>query len=147
MQHLAEGDNLLLKNEMSSKPADTRNDLSELFAENFGANATYVETLFARFRSDPALVDESWQAYFAELVGEHVVSESRKSGNIVSPQADGDGGAGIIRNRDVAPSEPSEHDALSDVGLTDESDAQRTRAKRQDAGRGGRSFVDDVTGH
>src|SRR5437879_7687945 len=51
---------------MNSKP---RNDLSEIIAENFGANATYVETLLARFRSDPALVDESWRAYFEELLG------------------------------------------------------------------------------
>src|SRR5262249_12614829 len=35
----------------------------------FGANATYVETLLARFRSDPSLVDESWRAYFEELLG------------------------------------------------------------------------------
>ena len=46
----------------------TKTDLSELIAENFGANATYVETLLARFRSDPSLVDESWRAYFAELL-------------------------------------------------------------------------------
>ncbi|HEY3102904.1 MAG TPA: multifunctional oxoglutarate decarboxylase/oxoglutarate dehydrogenase thiamine pyrophosphate-binding subunit/dihydrolipoyllysine-residue succinyltransferase subunit [Pyrinomonadaceae bacterium] len=43
--------------------------MSELIAENFGANATYVETLLARFRSDPSLVDESWRAYFEELLG------------------------------------------------------------------------------
>jgi 2-oxoglutarate dehydrogenase E1 component len=40
-----------------------------LIAENFGANATYVEGLLGRFRSDPSLVDESWRAYFAELLG------------------------------------------------------------------------------
>src|SRR2546421_8658256 len=74
-------------------PQQSNINLSEIIAENFGANATYVEALLARWRSDPALVDESWRAYFAELVGEHVVSESRKSGNIVSPQADGDGTA------------------------------------------------------
>ncbi|HEY0546783.1 MAG TPA: multifunctional oxoglutarate decarboxylase/oxoglutarate dehydrogenase thiamine pyrophosphate-binding subunit/dihydrolipoyllysine-residue succinyltransferase subunit [Pyrinomonadaceae bacterium] len=44
-------------------------DLSAVIAENFGANATYVEGLLSRFRSDPALVDESWRAYFAELLG------------------------------------------------------------------------------
>jgi 2-oxoglutarate dehydrogenase E1 component len=71
----------------------TKTDLSELIAENFGANATYVETLFARWRSDPALVDESWRAYFAELVGDLAVSEAPKPGDIVSPQADGDGAA------------------------------------------------------
>src|ERR1043166_9386457 len=44
-------------------------DFSEIIAENFGANATYVETLLARWRSNPSLVDESWQSYFEELVG------------------------------------------------------------------------------
>jgi len=71
----------------------TNTDLSELIAENFGANATYVEALLARWRSDPALVDESWRAYFTELVGTGVVSEAPKPGDIVSPQADGDGAA------------------------------------------------------
>jgi 2-oxoglutarate dehydrogenase E1 component len=47
----------------------SRIDYSEIIAENFGPNATYVEGLLQRFRSDPALVDESWRAYFAELLG------------------------------------------------------------------------------
>ena len=46
-----------------------RTDLSEIIAENFGANATYVEGLLSRFRSNPELVDESWRAYFNELLG------------------------------------------------------------------------------
>src|SRR5205085_10784997 len=53
---------------MSSEPTTVQSDLSELIAENFGANATYVETLLARFRSDPSLVDESWRTYFEELL-------------------------------------------------------------------------------
>ncbi|HEX8118128.1 MAG TPA: 2-oxo acid dehydrogenase subunit E2, partial [Pyrinomonadaceae bacterium] len=47
-----------------------RQDLSEVIAESFGANATYVEGLLGRYRSDPALVDEAWRAYFAELLGD-----------------------------------------------------------------------------
>jgi 2-oxoglutarate dehydrogenase E1 component len=47
----------------------TNSNLSEVIAENFGANATYVEGLLARWQSDPSLVDESWRAYFEELVG------------------------------------------------------------------------------
>ncbi len=46
-----------------------RTDLSEVIAENFGANATYVEGLLSRFRNNPELVDESWRAYFTELLG------------------------------------------------------------------------------
>jgi 2-oxoglutarate dehydrogenase E1 component len=55
---------------MSLEPRTTPNELSEFIAESFGANATYVEALLARFRSDPALVDDSWRAYFEELLGE-----------------------------------------------------------------------------
>ena len=40
-----------------------------MIAENFGANATYVESLLARWQSDPNLVDESWRTYFEELIG------------------------------------------------------------------------------
>ena len=47
----------------------TQTNFSELIADNFGANATYVEGLLARWQSDPSLVDESWRAYFEELVG------------------------------------------------------------------------------
>jgi 2-oxoglutarate dehydrogenase E1 component len=45
-------------------------DYSQFIAENFGANANYVETLLERFRSNPALVDESWRAYFADMLGQ-----------------------------------------------------------------------------
>ncbi|MDT7778264.1 MAG: multifunctional 2-oxoglutarate metabolism enzyme, partial [Acidobacteriota bacterium] len=48
------------------------NDLSEIIAENFGANATYVEGLLNRYRSNPSLVDEAWRTYFTELLGEAV---------------------------------------------------------------------------
>jgi multifunctional 2-oxoglutarate metabolism enzyme len=75
-------------------PQQTQIDLSEIIAENFGANATYVETLLARFRSDPSSVDESWRAYFTELLGDGAVSESPQTGRAVTlPQADGSGAA------------------------------------------------------
>ncbi|MCP9495853.1 MAG: multifunctional oxoglutarate decarboxylase/oxoglutarate dehydrogenase thiamine pyrophosphate-binding subunit/dihydrolipoyllysine-residue succinyltransferase subunit [Pyrinomonadaceae bacterium MAG19_C2-C3] len=45
-------------------------DVSEHIAENFGANASYVESMLSRFRSDPSLVDDEWRAYFAELLGD-----------------------------------------------------------------------------
>ena len=68
---------------------DIRTDLSEVIAENFGANATYVEGLLSRFRSDPQLVDESWRAYFAELLGQAAVSpqeETSENGRGVSAE-------------------------------------------------------------
>jgi multifunctional 2-oxoglutarate metabolism enzyme len=45
-------------------------DLSQVIAEEFGANATYVEGLLERFRSNPDLVDDSWRSYFTELIGD-----------------------------------------------------------------------------
>ena len=44
------------------------NNLSEYIAENFGANASYVEGLLTRYKSDPKSVDESWQTFFDELM-------------------------------------------------------------------------------
>ncbi|MDQ3818687.1 MAG: 2-oxo acid dehydrogenase subunit E2, partial [Acidobacteriota bacterium] len=63
-------------------------DLSEFIAENFGANATYVEGLLRRFRNDPALVDESWRAYFTELLGG---AQAQENGRASSGQTSGDG--------------------------------------------------------
>jgi multifunctional 2-oxoglutarate metabolism enzyme len=45
-------------------------DLSQVIAEEFGANATYVEGLLERFRSNPELVDDSWRSYFTELTSD-----------------------------------------------------------------------------
>src|SRR6267378_5156968 len=66
-------------------------DFSEIIAENFGANANYVEGLLSRFRSDPSLVDESWRTYFSELLGDradgngHSVSEGSGAAVLVEP--------------------------------------------------------------
>src|SRR2546429_4658883 len=91
MQRPFEGGSLL-NQEMSPEQPSTPNELSEVIAESFGANATYVEALLARFRSDPSLVDESWRAYFEELLGEAPVSEAQPKGRSVTlPQDDGSG--------------------------------------------------------
>jgi 2-oxoglutarate decarboxylase len=73
-----------------------RTDLSEIIAENFGANATYVEGLLSRFRSNPELVDDSWRAYFSELLGDQSTAppqETSRSGGVALRQADGGGAA------------------------------------------------------
>ncbi|HUQ34357.1 MAG TPA: multifunctional oxoglutarate decarboxylase/oxoglutarate dehydrogenase thiamine pyrophosphate-binding subunit/dihydrolipoyllysine-residue succinyltransferase subunit, partial [Pyrinomonadaceae bacterium] len=59
-------------------------DLSQFIAENFGANATYVEGLLSRFRNDPALVDESWRAYFSELLDGKAATQD--NGRAISAQ-------------------------------------------------------------
>jgi 2-oxoglutarate dehydrogenase E1 component len=56
-------------------------DLSEIIAENFGANATYVEGLLKRFRGNPQSVDESWRSYFSELLGDGAAASAEVSEN------------------------------------------------------------------
>lgn len=49
---------------MSESPTN----ISAYISENFGANASYVEGLLERYRSDPSSVDDSWQEFFAEML-------------------------------------------------------------------------------
>ena len=65
-------------------------DFSEVIAEEFGPNASYVQGLLDRFRSNPQLVDDSWRAYFTELMGD--ATSAKQSGNgkpAVATLADG----------------------------------------------------------
>ena len=45
-------------------------DRSEELVAEFGENASYVADLLARYRADPAGVDEEWRAFFRERLGE-----------------------------------------------------------------------------
>jgi 2-oxoglutarate dehydrogenase E1 component len=55
-------------------------DFSEVIAEEFGPNAPYVQGLLDRFRSNPELVDDSWRAYFSELMAGDTAT-TKQSGN------------------------------------------------------------------
>jgi 2-oxoglutarate dehydrogenase E1 component len=61
-----------------------KSDFSEVIAEEFGANATYVQGLLDRFRSNPELVDDSWRAYFGELVGDGALQAQSDNGRATS---------------------------------------------------------------
>ncbi|MGI8638610.1 MAG: multifunctional oxoglutarate decarboxylase/oxoglutarate dehydrogenase thiamine pyrophosphate-binding subunit/dihydrolipoyllysine-residue succinyltransferase subunit [Pyrinomonadaceae bacterium] len=50
-------------------------NLSEYITENFGANASYVEGLLSRYKSDPNSVDESWRTFFNDLLDGNAPSE------------------------------------------------------------------------
>lgn len=98
MQSLSRGGNLSFKEDaIVVAQQQTTNELSEFIAENFGANASYVETLLARWRSDPALVDESWRTYFAELIGDGVAAA------VVAPPADGASARDVDKGAAAAP--------------------------------------------
>ncbi len=77
--------------------------VSELIAENFGANASYVEGLLARFRADRNSVDESWREYFDELLG----------GNNSTPAAAE--AAPSATPAPAIPATPPEHAGVSDA--------------------------------
>lgn len=55
-------------------------NLSQYIEENFGANATYVEGLYDRFKGDPSSVDESWRTYFSDLLNRQVPQEPGGNG-------------------------------------------------------------------
>jgi 2-oxoglutarate decarboxylase len=82
---------VLLRHEVKETLSEerSRNDLSEIIAENFGANATYVEGLLSRYRSNPTLVDDAWRSYFTELLGESANATSDGG----SAASDGNGAA------------------------------------------------------
>ncbi len=73
------------KNKVSEKSAG----VSEYITENFGANASYVEGLLNRYKSDPNLVDESWRQYFSELLNGGNASPEKGNGQTAAtkPQA------------------------------------------------------------
>ena len=91
-----------------------RADLSEIIAENFGANATYVEGLLNRYRSNPSLVDEAWRAYFTELLGES------------APATSGNGAAAVAQTTAQATEQES-----AQTQPTEQATAQRTEQAAQ----------------
>ena len=74
-----------------------KTDFSELIAEEFGANAAYVQGLLDRFRSNPDLVDDSWRAYFNELLVTDGASAVQSTGNGQKPAP------AVIDSKPVAP--------------------------------------------
>jgi 2-oxoglutarate decarboxylase len=99
------------KHERTETVSERQNNinLSDFIAENFGANATYVEGLLSRFRSDPSLVDESWRTYFTELLGGAqaaplAVSDHTDNGRAAPRSSNGDGAAANASSASVAQS-------------------------------------------
>jgi 2-oxoglutarate dehydrogenase E1 component len=48
--------------------SEQTSNYSAYITENFGANASYVEGLLARFQADPNSVDDSWRTFFGEMI-------------------------------------------------------------------------------
>ena len=90
----------------------TKVNISEYIAENFGANASYVEGLLSRYQSDPNLVDESWRTFFAELL---------------SGAAPSDGGNG--QPTGAAPTAPQQQTQSAPAQETAERPAQTAQVK------------------
>ena len=64
-------------------------DFSEVIAEEFGANASYVQGLLERYRNNPDLVDDSWRAYFSELLRDGSAPSDNGRNVSSSPSSDG----------------------------------------------------------
>lgn len=62
-------------------------NLSEYIAESFGANASYVEGLLSRFQSDPSSVDESWRAFFGDLLNGNAQNENGNAAQTTQTQS------------------------------------------------------------
>src|SRR5262245_15676075 len=45
-------------------------EIASRIADDFGANATYVEDLLRQFQHNPNSVDEEWSDYFLSLLGD-----------------------------------------------------------------------------
>ncbi len=99
-----------------------RTDLSEIIAESFGANATYVEGLLNRYRSNPSLVDEAWRTYFAELLGD---SGAAAAGDVGSP-AGGNGSAATAGPAAAAAGDGSAQTPAAEQGQQQPAAAQTT---------------------
>jgi len=96
-------------------------NLSEFIAENFGANATYVEGLLNRYKSDPNLVDEAWRNYFGELLNGSQSQEIQSPKSEVRSQENG--------SSSIASSQPSVVEKTPQTT----GNGQRTTDKKQPA--------------
>src|SRR5262245_64537724 len=65
-------------------------EIASRIADDFGANATYVEDLLRQFQHNPNSVDEEWGDYFQSLLSgdESIKVESRRDGATAPAEAD-----------------------------------------------------------
>ncbi|MEP6635933.1 MAG: multifunctional oxoglutarate decarboxylase/oxoglutarate dehydrogenase thiamine pyrophosphate-binding subunit/dihydrolipoyllysine-residue succinyltransferase subunit [Acidobacteriota bacterium] len=96
---------------------DQKTDLSEIIAENFGPNATYVEGLLSRFRSNPELVDESWRAYFAELLGNGSGGDGLQAKASQSVSDNGSGAAATVVARETPTEAPAKVESAANPAV------------------------------
>lgn len=85
--------------------SEKANNFSEFIKDNFGSNASYVEGLLARYKSDAKSVDESWQVYFADLLsGRSPATEPAKvQPAAATPVAESKAPAPIVLSPDTVP--------------------------------------------
>ena len=102
-----------ISRQVSRLSQQNKMDLSEMIAEEFGANAEYVQALLERFRSNPDLVDDSWRSYFSEILEGDGAAATTSSGNgaqataTVSSVVDTDGHTRAARREVSAAAAPA----------------------------------------
>jgi 2-oxoglutarate decarboxylase len=60
-------------------------NISATISESFGANASYVEGLLARYQADPKSVDDSWQEFFAGLLNGGAAPQAETRSAAIGP--------------------------------------------------------------
>src|SRR5262245_65264404 len=66
-------------------------EITNIIANDFGANATYVEDLLRQFQHNPHSVGEEWGNYFQSILGANgaTQAELQSANGVTSPAAAG----------------------------------------------------------
>ncbi|HEX9002073.1 MAG TPA: hypothetical protein VGB07_19350, partial [Blastocatellia bacterium] len=62
-------------------------EIANIIADDFGANATYVEDLMRQFQHNPHSVGDEWSAYFTNLLGANGAVKSEVQSVAAAPAA------------------------------------------------------------
>src|SRR5215475_8175338 len=69
------------------QPMRDNKEIASRIADDFGANATYVEDLLRQFQHNPKSVDEEWGEYFESLLGGAVSVKVESQPGLATNQA------------------------------------------------------------
>jgi 2-oxoglutarate decarboxylase len=83
------------------------NNISEYIAENFGANASYVEGLLSRYKADPNSVDESWRVFFSDLLNGGTSQVESQPATTVKPEQKTNGATQQTAQAETAKPQPN----------------------------------------
>ncbi len=102
-------------------------NIDEFIEDNFGANASYVQGLYDRYKSDPNLVDESWREYFDGVVhGENGQTATRTTAS--TPSTSQGNGASSQQTETQTPTQPAQANVATST-LTESKPQKETKVQ------------------